>query len=381
MIWIAALPLLAWIYLLSARGMFWRMRERGERETPSAVPENWPSVAAVVPARDEADVIASVVESLLAQDYPGSFRVVLVDDRSSDGTAQVARRSVAGDESAARLDVLCGQERPAGWTGKVWAMHQGLASMLEADAPDYVLFTDADIAHAPDNLRRLVAHAEEHKLVLVSLMAKLHCIGFAEKLLVPAFVFFFSMLFPFGWVNEPRRNTAAAAGGCMLVRRASLVAAGGLDPIAGAIIDDCALARLLKPRGGIWLGLTERAVSVRSYDGFAGVASMVARSAYAQLGYSLLVLCGTVAAMLIVYVAPPLIAIFGPGSSRLAGLAAWILMVLLYQPMLRFYRLSPLWGILLPMAGLCYAVFTLQSAVQYWRGRGGMWKGRAQAMA
>lgn len=381
MIWLAILPLLVWIYLLLGRGMFWLMGERDDRHGASCIPGIWPSVTAIVPARDEADVIARVVGGLLKQDYPGTFRIVLADDRSSDGTAQAARRAASGDESAERLEIVSGQDRPVGWTGKVWAMRQGLARAHEGGATTYFLFTDADIAHTPDNLRRLVAFAEERRLVLVSLMAKLHCEGFAEKLLIPAFVFFFAMLFPFAWVNGREHKAAAAAGGCMLVRSDALLAAGGLERIAGTIIDDCALARLLKPYGGIWLGLTARAVSLRPYGGVTGISAMVARSAYAQLGYSLLLVWATVAGMLIVYAAPPLLAIFGPGSAHIAGAATWTLMALMFQPMLRFYRLSPLWGLLLPLSGLCYAVFTVQSAVQVWRGRGGMWKGRTQAMA
>ncbi|HEY3779071.1 MAG TPA: glycosyltransferase [Rhizomicrobium sp.] len=381
MIWLATLPLLVWMYLLSARGLFWLMRKRDDRDLPSGAPGTWPSVTAIVPARDEADVIACATESLLAQDYPGDFRIVLVDDRSSDGTTQIARRAALACGSGERMEIVSGQERPGGWTGKVWAMRQGVARALDMRAPDYLLITDADIAHSPDNLRRLVMVAEARRLVLVSQMAKLHCDGFAEKLLIPAFVFFFAMLFPFAWVSDRARRTAAAAGGCMLVRRDALLAAGGVERIADDIIDDCALARLLKPHGPIWLGLTERAVSIRPYGGLAGIGAMVARSAYAQLGYSFVLLCGTVAGMLIIYAAPPLLTIFGPGPARVAGAVAWLLMAVSLQPILRFYRLSPAWGFLLPLTGLCYAVFTVQSAMQCWRGRGGMWKGRAQAMA
>jgi hopene-associated glycosyltransferase HpnB len=378
MIAVAGLSLLIWIYLLAARGGFWLARERDDADEPNQQLENWPSVVAVVPARDEADVIAQTIGSLLAQDYPGPFRIILVDDRSSDCTAETARRAGAG---ANRLEIIAGQERPPGWTGKVWAMRQGLARALEKDAPDYLLFTDADIAHTPDNVRRLVQRGETRRLVLVSLMAKLHCEDIAEKLLIPAFVFFFAMLFPFGWSNDPARKTAGAAGGCMLVRSDALVAAGGLETIARTIIDDCALARVLKGQGPIWLGLTRRAVSIRPYGGMGEIGRMVARSAFAQLGYSPLVLCGTVVGMLIVYAAPPLLAIFAAGPARIAGAIAWLLMSIAYLPMLRFYRLSPLWGPLLPATGACYTVFTMNSAIQHWRGRGGMWKGRAQAMA
>ncbi|HTT83419.1 MAG TPA: glycosyltransferase [Rhizomicrobium sp.] len=380
MIFLAGITLLIWVYLLVARGGFWLARERDDIGEPGQQLETWPSVVAIVPARDEADVIAQTVGSLLTQDYTGSFRIILVDDRSSDGTADTARRATPAS-GAGRLEIVSGLERPAGWTGKVWAMHQGLARALEKDVPDYLLFTDADITHTPDNVRKLVSRAGARNLVLVSLMAKLHCESMTEKLLVPAFVFFFAMLFPFAWSNNPKRRTAAAAGGCMLVRRDALLRAGGMETIARAIIDDCALARVMKGQGPIWLGLTRRAISVRSYGGMDEIGRMVARSAYAQLGYSPLLLCGTVIGMLIVYAAPPLLAIFAAGPARIMGAAAWFLMAIAYLPMLRFYRLSPLWGPLLPLTGVCYTVFTMNSAVQHWRGRGGMWKGRAQAMA
>jgi hopene-associated glycosyltransferase HpnB len=380
MILLAGASLLIWIYLLVGRGKFWAMRERDDVDEPQQQPEVWPSVVVVVPARDEADVIARSIGSLLAQDYPGSFRIVLVNDRSSDGTADVACRAVLASDGD-RLEIVKGRERPAGWAGKVWAMRQGLARALETNAPDYLLFTDADIAHTPDNLRKLVLRAERRRLVLVSLMAKLHCESFAEKLLIPAFVFFFAMLFPFRWSNDPARKIAVAAGGCMLMRRDALLAAGGLETIARDIIDDCALARVMKSQGPIWLGLTRRAVSIRPYGGMGEIGRMVARSAYAQLGYSPALLCGTVFGMVIVYAAPPLLACFAHGPARIMAAAAWLLMAIAYQPMLRFYRLSPIWGLLLPTTGACYTVFTMDSAIQHWRGRGGMWKGRAQAMA
>ncbi|MGH6878284.1 MAG: glycosyltransferase [Rhizomicrobium sp.] len=381
MIFVAAVPLLIWIYLVLGRSMFWRMRERDDTCGLQPSAGSWPSVFVVVPARDEADVIERAIRSLLVQDYRGIFHIILVDDRSSDGTAEAARRAAHVCGMDDRLEIISGQERPAGWTGKVWAMCQGFARTRETGSPDYVLFTDADIAHAPDNLRCLVTRAEESRLVLVSLMAKLRCESFAEKLLIPAFVFFFAMLFPFGRANDPGSKTAAAAGGCMLVRRDALVAAGGLEAIAGAIIDDCALAHILKRRGPIWLGLTRRALSIRPYGGTGEIGRMVARSAYAQLDYSPVLLCGTVLAMMIVYAAPPLLALFAPAPVWIVGALAWLSMGLAYQPILRFYRLSPLWGAALPAVGALYTAFTVNSAIQHWRGRGGMWKGRAQAMA
>ncbi|HLY06662.1 MAG TPA: glycosyltransferase [Rhizomicrobium sp.] len=377
---LAFVPLIAWLYLLFGRGMFWLLRERDDDSipTPRIV---LPSVVAVVPARNEADVIARAVTSLLKQDYNGSFRIVLVDDGSSDGTAGIATRAALAGGRANGLEIISGTERPAGWTGKLWAMKQGLVHALGDTSPDYLLFTDADIAHTPDSVSRLVARAESRQFVLVSLMAKLTSESGTEKLLIPAFVFFFAMLFPFSWVEDPARKTAAAAGGCMLVRREVLEAAGGLEKIAGAIIDDCALARLLKPRGLIWLGLTKRVESLRPYGNIGEIGAMVARSAYAQLRYSPWLLGGTLVGMAIVYAAPVLLTLLAFGLPRIAGVAAWLLMTLLFQPMLRFYRLSPLWGLALPLIGALYALFTLQSAVQHWRGRGGMWKGRAQAMA
>ena len=260
-------------------------------------------------------------------------------------------------------------------------MQQGMDYALKQGTVDYVLLTDADIVHAPDNLRRLVARAEAGQLVLVSLMAKLYCRSIAEKFLIPAFVFFFDMLFPFGWANDPRRRTAAAAGGCMLARCNALLAAGGIEAIKAEIIDDCALARVMKRRGPIWLGLTERASSVRPYGGIGEIRRMIARSAYAQLDYSPLQLAGTVMGMALVFAAAPLLALFGDGLVRLEGVGAWAAMALAFQPTLRFYRLSPLWGLALPAIGALYTAFTIDSALQFWRGKGGMWKGRAQAMA
>jgi len=281
-----------------------------------------------------------------------------------------------------RLTVLTGAPRPDGWTGKLWAMNQGVAhaaAFHQEGQPEFLWFTDADITHSPDNLRQLVARAEAGGKVLVSLMARLSCKSYAEHFLIPAFVFFFDMLFPFGAVNNPRSPVAAAAGGCMLVRRGALERAGGLTAIQHNIIDDCALGRVMKRQGPIWLGLTDRAVSMRPYDHIADIQHMVTRTAYAQLGYSPLVLAGTLLGLAMVYLAPVMTALFAWGISQLAGWLAWIIMALMYQPMLRFYRLSPLWGVALPLIGVFYAVFTFQSAIQHWSGKGGMWKGRAQA--
>ncbi|MBL6615003.1 MAG: glycosyltransferase [Reyranella sp.] len=382
MTWLTSVGLLSlavWLYMLLARGGFWLAREHDDDVAP---PTHWPSVVAVVPARNEADVIARSIGSLLAQDYPGPFRVVLVDDGSSDGTAAVAK-TIA---SARRLDVLAGIELPAGWTGKLWALEQGVRHAQSqagtgGDPVDYFLLTDADIGHASDNLRQLVARAEREGRVQVSLMAELSCVGWAERFLIPAFVYFFQMLYPFGWVGRSDRRTAAAAGGCTLVQRQALERAGGIAAIRSEIIDDCALARRLKQQGPIWLGLTRRATSLRPYGGFLKIGRMISRSAYAQLGYSPVALAGTIVGMALIYVAPPLLALFAEGPARWLGLAAWLIMAVTFQPMLRFYRRSPLWGLALPAIGAAYAGFTLQSALDFWRGCGGLWKGRVQAMA
>jgi hopene-associated glycosyltransferase HpnB len=368
---LSVLALLIWLYLLLGRDSFWQLNERDTDSPPP--PARWPSVVAVVPARNEADVIQRSIGSLLAQNYGGEFRVILVDDQSDDGTASLLRAL-----NFEKLTILDGAPRPPGWTGKLWAMNQG-AALADDLASDYLLFTDADIAHAPDNLSWLVAKAEAGHLVLVSQMARLTCQNLAEWFLIPAFVFFFDMLYPFGAVNDPKRKIAAAAGGCMLAQRSALIVAGGIEAIRHNIIDDCALARAMKSQGHIWLGLTERAVSLRPYEDFSGIRRMVARSAYAQLGYSPLMLAGTLLGLLLVYVAPVAFALFGQGLAQIAGWAAWIVMALMFQPILRFYRLSPFWGLALPAMGLVYAGFTFDSAIQHWSGRGGMWKGRAQA--
>jgi hopene-associated glycosyltransferase HpnB len=371
---LASIALAAWLYLLLARGGFWRCSERDDWASVDL--SAWPAVAAIVPARNEADCIGASIASLLAQDYRGRWTVILVDDDSSDGTADIARRA----EGNERLQVVTSRGLPAGWTGKLWAITQGLEAAAKLPQPPrYVLLTDADIVHAPDSASRLVAHAERHALVLASLMVKLHCESFAERVAIPAFIFFFQMLYPFAWVNRRQSPVAAAAGGCMLVRPEVIRSAGGIEAIRGALIDDCALAKLLKAHGPIWLGLTERVRSIRRYPAVADIRRMVVRSAYAQLRYSPLVLAATMAAMMLTYLLPPLTAIFGSGIERMIGAAAWGLMFVAFQPTLRFYRLSPLWGLALPAIALQYMLFTLDSAHQYVRGQGGSWKGRAQA--
>lgn len=374
---VAGVSLVIWVYLIAARGGFWRAAENDSHDPDEPRRKSWPAVTAIVPARNEAALAARTLVSLAAQDYPASFRIVLVDDDSQDGTADIAERVVA----PGRLTVVRGAPLPQGWTGKLWAVQQGLALVDGApDPPKYVLLTDADIVHAPLALRTLVDRAERGGLLVTSRMVRLNRESLPERALIPAFVFFFQMLYPFAWVNRRDRRPAAAAGGCMLIERAGLAASGGLAAIRGALIDDCALAARLKALGPIWLGLTDRAQSARPYPRFGDVRRMIARSAYAQLGYSPGLLLMTLAGLGIVFVAPPLIAALGAGLGRLAAAAAWALMALAFWPTLRFYRASPLWAPLLPAIAAAYMLFTVDSAYQYALRRGGMWKGRAQAV-
>ena len=373
---LAAAALVIWLYLVVAHGGFWRATERDDRGAPPD-PGAWPDIVAIVPARDEADVIAHSLGSLLGQDYPGSLEVVLIDDQSRDGTAAVAHKAASDLGAADRLTIVPGRTPPSGWAGKVWAMRQGVEHVASlAEPPRYLLFTDADIAYDKDALKPLVARAEAGRLALASLMVKLRCETLPERAFIPAFIFFFQMLYPFAWVNRRDRATAAAAGGCMLVRREALETAGGIDAIRGALIDDCALGRNLKRAGPIWLGLTERVHSLRAYPRVGDIRRMVARSAYTQLGHSPLLLAGTILGLALTYLVPPLTAFAGTGVARVPGILAWALMAIAFQPTLRLYRLSPLWGLALPAIALVYMAFTLDSAYQHARGRGGLWKGR-----
>ena len=386
MILAALLPLGVWAYLLFGRGWFWLCGERDDAATAAVPvpvrdePDAWPSVVAIIPARDEADVIAHTVGSLLRQDYPGLFSVVVVDDQSSDGTAPVTSAAANAANAGDRLEIITGNGPPPGWTGKLSAMRQGLVEVeAGAQAPEFVLFTDADIAYAPHVLSRLVAIARANKSVLTSLMVKLRCESAAERWLAPAFVFFFQMLYPFVWVNDPRRTTAAAAGGCMLVRCESLRAAGGLEAVRSALIDDCALGALMKWQGPIWLGLTDSVDSLRAYPTFGEFSRMVTRSAFAELRYSPLRLAGAIGGMVLVYVAPPVFAIFSRGAPQAAGGLAWAMMTLALMPTLRLYGRPLVGGLAFPAIAAAYVAFTFDSALQYWRGRGGYWKGRVQA--
>jgi hopene-associated glycosyltransferase HpnB len=371
---LAMAALAAWAVLLFGRGFFWLARD-DDRDAPALPePSEWPAVAVLVPARNEEATIGETVRSVLAQDYPGPLRLLVVNDRSTDGTAAAARAASAGD---ARFALLAGGPRPPGWTGKQWALHQGTEAIRDDPAP-LLLLTDADIRHEPDSLRRLVQRADAGELVLASLMVRLRCESLAERWLIPAFVFFFGMLYPFRWVRNPAARTAAAAGGCVLLRRAAFAAAGGLAAIRGAVIDDCALARLMKASGPIWLGLSDRAESLRPYSRAGDIRRMVARTAYAQLGYSPALLAGTIAGLSLVFLSPPLLALFaGSGGARLGGALAWTAMALAYAPTLRRFGLSPLRAIALPAVAAAYALFTLDSALSESRGQGGMWKGES----
>ena len=409
------LAMAVWAALIASG--FWTTRERDDA-AGFAEPAVWPEVVAVVPARDEADVIARSLGSLIAQNYPGAFRIILVDDNSSDGTGAIARglnvdnkdrrpnpsslslskgrtsflglhqahegkngpstssgQAGCGEDLADHaLTVITGAALPAGWTGKLWALHQGIAA---AGMPEWLWLTDADIEHTPDTLRQLVGIAHGGGRKLVSFMALLHCRTLPERILIPAFIYFFKLVYPFGWINRPGRF-AGAAGGCVLVERRALAAAGGVAAMRGALIDDCTLGALIKRQGPIWLGLTQRSRSIRPYATAGEIGAMIARSAYAQLRYNPLLLVGAIAGLALVF-GLPLALLSTVGTSRWLGLLAFALMAASWQPVLAWYRRSPLWGLALPLVAAFYAGCTLASALAYYRGRGGMWKGRAQA--
>jgi hopene-associated glycosyltransferase HpnB len=375
---LAALSLLAWIGLALFRGWFWQVRLPAD----CAEPGDWPQVVAVLPARDEAEVIDAALAALLRQDYPGRFDVILVDDHSTDGTAAVAAASAARAGAQERLLTVAARELPAGWVGKVWAQSEGLAAQQQHFAgARYVFLTDADILHDPRALRRLVARAEAGQLVLTSLMVRLRCESLAEKALLPAFVFFFAMLYPFSRVNDPRSPVAAAAGGCMLARTDALAAIGGIAAIRDQVIDDCALARRMKRQGPIRLDLAQDSCSLRRYEQWSGIWNMVARSAYTQLRYSPWRLAGTVSGMLLAYLVPPAFAIaLAAAPAGWIALSAWLVMAAIYVPMLRYYGQSPLCAPALPLVAMIYLGATIASAWRHARGRGGQWKGRAQAV-
>lgn len=365
MLVLASVALAIWLYLVFGHGRFWQAGPT----LPLARPAATPDVAVIVPARDEAPLIGTTLGSLLAQDYPGLFRVILVDDGSTDGTGGIARGL-----ADPRLTVIDGTPRPAGWSGKLWAMAQGIEA-----APDaaFVLLTDADIEHDPQHLASLVAAAQRGGVDLVSEMVALRCVSVAERVLVPAFVLFFQLLYPFAWVNDPLRNTAAAAGGTMLLHRRALLRIGGIQAVRGKLIDDVALAAQVKRGGRIWLGHATMARSLRPYPRFADVWRMVARTAYVQLHFSPALLVATTLAMALVWLLPPVAAVFAHGAARWIGLAAWVLLGASYLPTLRRFGCSALWAVVLPAVAAFYMAATLGSAANHHLGRGVAWKGRA----
>src|SRR5580704_2902697 len=383
-----------WLHLFFGRGWFWRVRRLDADGEPDEAPQPWPRVVAVVPARNEAETIGRVVTSLVLQDYPGESSVVIVDDHSEDATADIARQVAADNGAAERVRVVSASELPPGWTGKLWALNEGVsrrgttqaeiltASELNsaAEVPDFYWFTDADVTHAPDTLRRLVGRAQRERLDLASLMVLLQAKTLRERALIPAFLYFFLMLYPPKWIADEELGTAGAAGGCILLRREALTRIGGLAAIRGEVIDDCALAKAIKLGGGkVWMGLTKKSTSLRTYGTFGEIRDLIARTAFTQLRYSALVLGGTLTGMFLTYVAPLFLLFVHDSTARALGLATWLLMTLSFLPTARFYRLSPLWAPLLPLTAVFYTYATCLSAVRYWMGKGGLWKGRAQA--
>ena len=397
----AAVPLAIWIYLLLGRGGFWRtarplstpLDSDGDRKFTSertssdahgraSSDRHDRKIVVIIPARNEAAVIGEAVSSLLRQDFSGPIHVIVIDDGSTDGTTRAATDALAACAPASgpprSLTVLAGASLAPGWTGKLWAMSQGITA-AEALEADYFLFTDADIRHEPRNVASLVAIAEAGDRDFVSYMVRLATASFAERRLIPAFVFFFFMLYPPAWVARTGSRTAAAAGGCMLVRPPALRRAGGLAAVRAQLIDDCALARAVKAAGGtLWLGLTRSACSLRSYHSYREIGAMISRSAFSQLRHSYVLLAVTLAALAVTYLAPPLLLLARDPVLIALGAAAWLLMTLAYLPLVRFYAVAAPWSLSLPLVAMFYGAATLHSAVQYSLGRGGRWKGRIQ---
>jgi hopene-associated glycosyltransferase HpnB len=372
---IGAATALIWAHLLLFRGGFWW---RPFRAAPVAPIMNAGSVVALIPARDEAAVIGRAIASLLSQDYPGEFHVILVDDQSSDGTAAVARAAAEKVSASRDLTICLGKPLPTGWTGKLWALQQAVEA-ARAWQPDYLLLTDADVVHGPGSLRELVSRVETQGYDLVSLMVRLHCRSLWEILLIPAFVFFFFKLYPPLWVADPSRRTSAAAGGCILIRASTLDRIAGIDGIRDEIIDDCALARRVKSVGKVWLGPAGGTASIREYRSWRAIWDMIVRSAFAQLYYSAVMLLITVLMLALTYLAPPLLLLSSEPAAMLCGGLAWLAMTIAYLPTLRAYDAPLVLAPLLPLTALFYLVATVASAVLFWAGRGGYWKGRFQA--
>jgi hopene-associated glycosyltransferase HpnB len=373
---LAALPVLIWIYLLLGRGGFWRASQFLKRPTLTEIPAK--RIVAVIPARNEAQVIGEAVTSLLNQDFPAPLEIILVDDASTDGTARIARSAAERSGAADRLTIIQATPLIPGWTGKLWALSQGVAAAPEL-APDYLLLTDADIRHGQHSLAGLLKIAVSGDHDLASLMVKLKCETTAEKALIPAFVFFFLMLYPPAWIASQKKRNAGAAGGCTLIRPQALQRIGGLAAIRSEVIDDCTLAQAVKRTGGrIWMGLSADTESIRSYRNFGEIGRMISRTAFNQLRHSPLILAGTMLGLFFTYLLPPLLLLSGKRIAVISGAAAWLLMAAAYRPIVCFYRRSFLWSFALPAVALFYMGATLHSAIQYWRGKGGEWKGRVQ---
>jgi hopene-associated glycosyltransferase HpnB len=378
-LFVAAISLAIWLYLTLGHGMFWCLSSFDDDDAKHASPRNWPCVVAIVPARNEAETIAQTIVALLRQDYPGEFSVVVVDDHSEDHTSMAAQESATVEKKESHLQVHLASPLPAGWTGKLWALDQGVCHATP-QASEFYWLTDADVVHPRDTLRRLVARAEAAKLDLTSLMVLLRATTLPERALIPAFLYCFLKLYPPSWIADAKARTAGAAGGCVLLRRSALERIGGLTAIRAEVIDDCALARAVKRSGGkIWMGLTRASHSLRAYRTFAEIRDMIARTAFTQLRYSTMLLLGTLVGMFLTYLAPIALLFAHNHNVRVLALAAWLLMFLTFLPTIRFYRLSPLWAPLLPVAALFYAYSTGLSAVRYWLHRGAQWKGRSQA--
>lgn len=373
---IAILPLAIWLYLFFARGNFWQVHEETLEATPL---DRWPRVVAIVPARNEAETIGHAVASLVKQDYPGEFFAIVIDDHSNDGTADLARKAADACNASERVSIHSASELPPGWTGKVWAMNEGIAEAARR-APDYFWLTDADIIHAPDTLRRLVCQAETDSLDLASLMVFLRVQTLPERLLIPAFLYFFLTVYPPNWVSDPSSRAAAAAGGCILLRRSALERIGGMAAVQGEVIEDCALARAVKQSGGkIRLGLTRSSVSLRGYNRFGEIRDLIARVAFTQLRYSFLMLVGALTGLFLTYMLLWVLFFAFPGEAWLAVDTTIAMMAATFAVTVRFYGLSWPWALTLPIAALFYGYATCVSAVRYWLRRGGQWKGRAQA--
>ena len=372
----AAVPLVIWIYLLFGRGWFWRV---SKQMRPMGLPfVEGREVVAAVPARNEGDSIGKAISSLLQQQIEPPLRVVMVDDASTDGTADAARAAAEELHATEQLVVLKGQPLEPGWTGKLWALAQGVDRALES-APDYLLFTDADIVHAPKSVAGLIAVAEAYDCDLASYMVKLANRSFAENALIPAFVFFFLMLYPPLWIANPKARTAGAAGGCILIRPEALRRIGGIRAIRNEVIDDCSLANAVKTSGGrLWMGLTEETRSIRNYSSFREIEHLISRTAFSQLRHSTGLLVGTIAGLFITYIAPITLLFCGRIVPLVLAAAAWLLMSVAYIPMVRFYELPVWWSLALPAIAVFYAGATIHSAISYWKGKGGQWKGRIQ---